>query len=319
MILRKLLFVALVVSLFLGVVSSAPSHAQATPIRVGSKPFTENILLAHIIMIALQNAGYNVADQTSLGDTTVNRQALLNDVIDVYPEYTGTALTNFYGDLEWVTIPDGTVRDGYLSYATVSSLDAAIFDMIWLRPAPANNTFAIVVTQEFAETNSLVTMEDFARYISEGGEIYLAASEDFLLRPDALPAFEKTYGFQIPGEKMLVIAGAFPNLTEQALHEGVNGITASFAFSTDALIKEYNLVVLTDTLFAQPIYQPAAVFRGSIVRENPQIVAILNPIFATLDDATLQTLNAQVEVEGKTAADVAREYLIQEGFIEEEE
>jgi osmoprotectant transport system substrate-binding protein len=109
-------------------------------------------------------------------------------------------------------------------------------------------------------------MEDFADYINSGGDIYMAASEDFLFRPDALPAFEYTYDFNVDGTHMFVIAQAFPTLTEQALVDGINGINASFALSTDALIQHYDLVLLEDTLGAQPVFQPTPVFRGDVLR-----------------------------------------------------
>ncbi len=310
------LVIILVITQVLPVQQPASTHAQSAPIRVSSKNFTESYILAYLVMIPLEEAGYQVEDMTDFGDTNANREALLGNQVDVYVEYTGTALTNFFPS---TTFDDVTFRDAYFTYASVSSLDASMNDIIWLHPAPGNNTFAIVVTRDFADEHGLATMEDFAAYVNDGGEIYMAASEDFLFRPDALPAFESAYNFDVDGTQMFVINQAFPTLTEQALVDGVNGINASFAFSTDALIQHYDLVLLEDTLGSQPVFQPTPIFRGNVIRENPEITRILNPIFKTLDSETLQTLNKQVDVDGLSPREVAQRYLDDNGLLVDEE
>ena len=143
------------------------------PIVVGSKQFTEQIVLGKVIIQALENAGYEVEDRTNLGGTAVNRDALEAGEIDVYPNYNGTAISNWYRDIPWAqeSIPEGTSGDAYASYATVSALDAAIFDLVWLRPAPANNTYALAVTRAWSEENGVTTMPQFAEYVNDGGEV----------------------------------------------------------------------------------------------------------------------------------------------------
>ena len=310
--------VPILLVLLLIIIPISSTRAQSGPIRVGSKDFTESRILAYMIILKLEDAGFEVEDKTNFGDTNANREALQGSVIDVYPEYTGTAISNFYNTIEWLEIPEELLYDDYGSYAFVSSLDAALYDILWLNPSPANNTFAIALTRDFSEEHNIVTMEDFAEYVNSGGEIYLAADEDFLLRPDALPAFEETYHFSLDGTQMFVIANAFPSITERALADGVNGINASHAFSTDGLIDALDLVILEDTLQAQPIYNPVAVFRGEVVRNNPEIISLLNPIFASLDDETLRELNAQVDVDELDPSAVALDYLIENDFLGED-
>jgi len=295
--------------------AASPTPSQSGPVRVGSKPFAENIILAKMILLTLKNAGIPIEDHTSLGNSDVNRQALLAGQIDAYPEYTGTAITNFFLGTDWVTIPTEAIHDAYKSFVTVNNLDAAINDLVWLQPAPANNTFAIVITEDFSTANHMTTMSDFADYVDSGGEVMLAANEDFVNRPDALPAFETYYGFTLERSQILVITGAPPAMTEQGLAQGVNGINASMAYSTDGALSAYNFVVLSDDLNAQPIYQPAPVFRGEVIRAYPQIPQLLNPIFASLDDATLRGLNLRVDVNGEDAEAVALDYLTTKGFI----
>lgn len=310
---RKLLSIILVVMVLFGSFSFVA--AQDSPIRVGSKQFTEQIVLGQIILAALEDAGFAVEDRTNLGSTQVNRDSLINGEIDVYAEYTGTALFNYFNDVEWVNIPQEAYGDRVMGYALASSLDAVINDLIWLQPPPANNTYAFAVTSDFAEANDIYTASDFADYVNDGGEVYMATGDEFAQRPDGIPAFESTYGFDLTEDQLLIISNATPAQTEQALNEGANNVNVAMAYATDGALMAYNFVVLEDPLGAQPIYAPTPVFRGEVIRANPEIAGILNPIFAVLDNVTLQTLNARVEVDGEEPAAVARSWLTEMGFI----
>lgn len=310
---KKYLGILLVLTIALG--SFGFVAAQDDPIRVGSKQFTEQIVLGQIIVAALQDAGYTVEDRTNLGSTQVNRDALVNGEIDVYAEYTGTALYNYFSDVEWADIPDEAYNDRDLGYALVSSYDAAMNDLVWLEPTPANNTYAFAVTSAFAEENNVYTAMDLADYVNSGGEIYLATGDEFAQRPDGVAAFEQAYGFDLTEDQMLIIAAGTPAQTEQALNEGANNVNMAMAYATDGALKAYDFVVLEDPLGAQPIYAPTPVIRGEVIRENPEIAGILNPIFRALDNVALQTLNAQVEVDGENPQAVAEAWLTENGFI----
>ncbi len=312
---QKKFLILLVFVLSLGTFGSVVS-AQDDAIRVGSKQFTEQIVLGQIILVSLEDAGYTVEDRTNLGSTQVNRDALVNGEIDVYAEYTGTALYNYFNDVEWANIPDDAYGNRELGYAIVSSYDAAVNDLIWLEPTPANNTYAFAVTSEFAEENDIYSALDLADYVNSGGDVYMATGDEFAQRPDGIAAFEQAYGFDLVEEQLLIIAGGTPAQTEQALNEGSNGVNFAMAYATDGALQAYNFVVLEDPLGAQPVYAPTPVFRGEILRENPEIAGILNPIFRSLDNVTLQGLNAAVEVDGENPAEVARGWLADNGFID---
>ena len=302
------------IALLMGVFSTA-AFAQDDPISIGSKQFTEQIVLGQIMLAALEDAGYAVEDRTNLGSTQVNRDALVNGEIDIYAEYTGTALYNYFNDVEWADIPDDAYNDRDLGYALVSSFDAAINDLVWLEPTPANNTYAFAVTRAFAEENDIFSAMDFADYVNAGGEVYLATGDEFAQRPDGVPAFENTYGFDLTEDQMLIIAGGTPAQTEQALNEGANNVNVAMAYATDGALMAYDFVVLEDPLGAQPIYAPTPVIRGELLRANPEIAGILNPIFRSLDNVALQTLNSRVEVDGENPTDVATSWLSENGFI----
>ena len=312
---RKSISLLFVVALLLSVFGASVS-AQDESIRVGSKQFTEQIVLGQIILVALDDAGFAVEDRTNLGSTQVNRDALVNGEIDVYAEYTGTALYNYFSDVEWTNIPTDAYGDRILGYSLVSSYDAAINDLVWLEPTPANNTYAFAVTSEFAEENGIFSALDLADYVNAGGEVYMATGDEFAQRPDGIAAFEETYGFDLTEDQLLIIAGGTPAQTEQALNEGANNVNMAMAYATDGALQAYNFVVLEDPFGAQPIYAPTPVFRGEVIRANPEIAGILNPIFRSLDNVTLQTLNARVEVDGENPADVAASWLAESGFIE---
>jgi osmoprotectant transport system substrate-binding protein len=217
---RRFMSLLVLVAMVFGVFS-ATAVAQDEPISIGSKQFTEQIVLGQIMLAALEDAGYAVEDRTNLGSTQVNRDALVNGEIDIYAEYTGTALYNYFSDVDWAEIPEDAYGARELGYALVSSYDAAIYDLIWLEPTPANNTYAFAVTAEFAEENNMYSALDLADYVNAGGEVYMATGDEFAQRPDGIPAFEETYGFDLTEDQLLIIAGGTPAQTEQALNEGL--------------------------------------------------------------------------------------------------
>ena len=296
-------------ALFLG----APGLAQSDPIQVGSKPNTENLVLGQLILLTLENAGLPVEDRTNLGSSQVTRAALESGEIDTYAEYTGTAISNYF---RGVDIPAGVTQDAGALYELVSELDLERNNLVWLEPSPANNTFSLAVTRAFAEENGLATAADLAEYINAGNEVVLATNDEFAGRPDGLAAYEGTYGFELSDDQLVVIAGASSAQTEQALAEGVNDVNVAMAYSTDGALVAYDFVVLSDPQGAQPVFEPAPVFRQEVVEANPQIPDLLNPVFSSLTNEVLQELNARVDVDGESPADVAQDYLQASGFTE---
>ena len=286
--------------------------AQTDPVRVGSKQFTESIVLAKLIVYALEDAGFSVDDRSPLGGTDVNRSALVNAEIDVYPEYTGTALGLFFPEREF---PEGLTRDAEESYEHLREIDRELNDLVWLAPAPANNTYGFAVTRDFAEEHGLETMEDFAAYVNAGGEVMMASGDEFAQRPDGIQAFEELYGFDLQDDQLLIIAAGTPAQTLQALAEGASDTNVAMTFATVGAVVAYDFVVLTDPLGAQPIFNPTPVFRADVIDANPEIADILNPIFTSLTNEVLQELNARVEVDGENPDEVAREFLREHGFV----
>lgn len=162
-------------------------------------------------------------------------------------------------------------------------LDAEQNKLIWLTPAPANNTWTIAVRQDVAEKNKLTSLADLSRYLKEGGTFKLAASAEFIERADALPAFEKAYDFKLDQDQLLSLAGGDTAVTIKAAAQQTSGVNAAMAYGTDGPVAALGLQTLSDPQGVQPIYAPAPVVRESVLKEYPQMAQWLQPVFASLD------------------------------------
>ena len=232
-------------------VGCAPGGGGKGPIVVGSKIDTEGALLANMILLMLQDADFEVVDKSEFGPTQIVRTALLSGEIDMYPEYTGNGAFFF-------NMTDSDVwKDAKAGYEMVKQLDLEQNDVVWLVPAPANNTWAIAVPRDLAESEDLVTLQDFADYVNGGGYVKLAGSEEFVTSEVALPAFQKAYGFQLTQDQLLTLSGGNTAQTEQAAAQGTDGVNAAMAYGTDGSLSALNLVVLEDPLGAQPLHLPS--------------------------------------------------------------
>ena len=283
------------------------------PITIGSKIDVEGPVLGYVIAAVLEDAGFEVVDRMRTGATDVVRRALIVGEIDAYPEYTANALTVFYADEQ---IDPSVLTDARETYEHAARLDLEAENIVWLAPAPANNTWAIAVPRAFADDNSIRTLEDWAAYINDGGDVKVAGSQEFFDRDDAMPGFELEYGFSLSSAQKVSLATGDTAVTAKAAAEGTDGVNAAMVYGTDGTIAALDLFVLADPLGVQPIYQPAPIFRGEVIDEYPEIADLLEPVFAKLDLETLQTLNAQVALEGQDAQEVAEAWLSGEGFIE---
>lgn len=284
--------------------------AQSRPIVVGSKLDPEAQILGQMILQTLKHAGLPVTDKTSLGDTGVLRKAILAGEVDIYPEYTGNAVYFFPA----AKISAKQAGNPAQIYKLARDLDAKQ-GVTWLKPANVNNTWVVAVPEAFAKSARLQSLSDLARYVKGGGKLKVAGSPEFFNRPDTFPAFEKAYGFKLSNAQKLVLAGATPAQTQQAAAQGANGVNAAMAYGTDGTLSALNMVALQDPKGAQAVYQPSPIARAATLRAYPQVSALLEKTFATLDAKTMQRLNGEVSLEGKTPAAVATEYLTSKGLL----
>jgi len=302
----------LVVLLALGFVLPGCTGANVMgkgPVTVGSKIDTEGALLSQMIILMLRENGFDVVDKSQFGATSVVRKAIISGELDIYPEYTGNGAF-FFGEEDspvWKNAAQG--------YARVKELDKAQNNIIWLTPAPANNTWAIAVPKDLASQEKLTSLDDFAAYVNRGGRVKLIGSEEFVTSPAALPAFQQAYGFTLQQSQLLVVSSGDTAQTEKAAAQGTDGVNAAMAYGTDGALSAFNLVILSDPKGVQPVYEPAPIIRGEVYDRYPEIGTILAPVFEGLDLVTLQALNGQIAVAGVNAASVAGDYLTGKGFL----
>ncbi len=270
---------------------------------VASKIDTEGALLGSLIVAVLRAAGLAVEARLQLGPTRILRQALLSGAIDLYPEYTGNGAQFFAraGDPVW--------HDAASAFATVRQLDLARNALVWLAPAPADNGWGIAMPHALAAGESIATLDDFARFANAGSRLRLAASVEFVESADALPAFEHAYGFRLRQQQLLMLAGGDTAATLRAAAEGLSGINAAMSYGTDGALSTLGLVLLADPRHAQIVFQPAPVIRQAALAEHPEVAGSLAPLFASLDRATLQQLNARIAGQGENPSEVAASYL----------
>jgi len=299
------LFAVMAFALVLGV-SPVPA---ADKVVVASKIDTEGALLGNMIILMLERNGISTENKTEFGPTPMVRKAIAAGQIDLYPEYTGNGAFFF-------SLPDDPLwKNAGKGYEKVKQLDMEKNKVVWLTPAPANNTWAIAGRKDVVEKYKVYTLEDFARFINEGGQVRLAGSEEFVNSAAALPAFQNAYGFQLRKDQLLTLSGGNTAQTEKAAAQGVNGVNFAMAYGTDGQLAALGLVILEDTRGVQPVYEPAPIVRKEVLDRHPEIASILEPVFKSLDLMTLQTLNARIQVEGLDAKQVAESYLKEKGFL----
>lgn len=293
-------------SLLLG---SLPALAQTPAVRVSSKIDTEGSLLGNMIIQALEAQGIKTENKLQLGATPILRGAITAGEIDIYPEYTGNGAF-FFADEK-----NPAWKNSAAGYALVKKLDADKNNLVWLTPAPANNTWAIALRKDVAEKNKVASLADLGPWLSRGGQFKLAASAEFIERSDALPAFQTAYSFKLNNAQLLTLAGGDTTATIKAAAQKTSGVNAAMVYGTDGAIAALGLVVLQDPQGIQPVYAPAPLIRAATLAQQPRIKAILEPVFLSLNGPTLQALNAKIAVEGQDAKKVSADYLRAKGFI----
>lgn len=271
---------------------------------VGSKEFTEQLILCHLTSRALTSVGAKVESKCGLtGDGA--RKALEAKKIDMYWEYTGTG---------WLSILQQTepIADPEKLYQAVSSMDLEKNGIHWLEPAPANNTYAISVLPSTQKEKNVYTLSDFARLVRQDPQsATLCLGSEFATRDDGLPGLEKRYDFKLPEDSIVLIDG-------QASYEAVSsGKSCKFgqAFATDGRIEALGLGLLKDDKGFFPIYNPSLTMTGAAYERNPAIAEVFAPISAKLTTEELQKLNALVDIDGQDPAKVASEWLVAQGFV----
>lgn len=266
-------------------------------ITIGSKNFTENIILAHMMADLIEaRTGLNVDRKVNLGGSNVAWKALLNNEIQLYPDYTGTIVANYYQE------ETGTSGETLDKARELLKQD----NLTFTDPFGFNNTYTLAVKKETAEKYGLKTFSDLAKVAEE---LILGCEFEFLDRPDGLPGLKETYGMNFKNA-----VGMDHGIMYRSLVEGE--VDVIDAFATDGQIKVHGLVILEDDKSFFPPYDAGALIRNDILEKYPEIESALNELGGVMSESDMQALNAKVDEEGLKAEVVAREFLAEKGLIE---
>jgi osmoprotectant transport system substrate-binding protein len=267
-------------------------------ISVGAKNFTEELILGEIYAQVLEHNGFTVARKLNLGGTDIAMAALRRGEIDLYPEYTGTALLT--------QLKEQPIADGKKIYAIVKAAYHEKYGLTWLDPAPANNTQALATTGSIAAKYHLRTLSQLA---VAAPQLRLGAIPEFLKRSDGLPGLQRAYGGFRFKETRLIDIG----LKYKALLIGYVDVVV--AFGTDGEIVGEGLTVFADDKHFWPAYNVAPVVRDQTLKTYPAIANQLNKIAPFLTDAVMRSLNDEVAGKPKReAGDVAHDFVKTHGL-----
>ncbi len=279
-------------------------------LTVGSKDFTEQLLLGEMLVQSFEAAGASVTNKVDLGGTVVNREALLAGEIDTYAEYNGTGwtvhLAREYAD---VTEADGTVDPTKLTEA-VAEADLAENDIVWLGQSPFNDTYGFASSPDLLDDGAPFTMNSMAAYLEANPDATVCLESEFPVRPDGLILFEQGTGYTIPQSQIKI-------LDTGIIYTDTRDGNCDFGevFTTDGRIGGLGLNLVEDPGM-MIVYNVAITMPNDVYQQNTAAFdTIAAELFAPLDNATMTELNRRIDIDGESAADVAADFLKQQGLI----
>lgn len=270
---------------------SSKGGAEDSVIRIGSKDFTENMIVGELYALALEDAGYEVERNFSIAGSLIHT-SITSDEIDLYPEYTGTGLLSVL-KMDMITDPQEV-------YDTVKKEYDEQFQLTWLDYSKANDGQGLVIRTAVAEKYQIKTITDLQK---NADQIRFASQGEFDERDDGLPALEKVYGkFDWKSSKI------YDNgLKYEVLSNDEADVAPAYTTEGQLVnVDEYTL--LEDDQQVWPPYNLAPVVQNDLLESKPEIAEILNKVNASLDTATVTELNAKVDVEKEELEEVAAAY-----------
>ena len=279
------------------------ARLEGVSLTVGSKDFTENILVGEMLVQALANEGADVTSQTNLGGTSVARDALLNDEIDVYPEYTGTGWTVHLGN------PNPS-QDPEELFTVTSEMDMEENDIKWVGRSPFNDTYGFAANGDLAEQEGGFDFDSMAAYLEENPDTTVCMETEFPDRPDGLVLWEEATGYKIPQSQIQI-------LDTGLIYTETSDGNCDFGevFTTDGRIQALNLELVEDP-GVMILYNLSFTYQNEVYTEHAEVYdELADTIFEPLDETKMAELNAQVDVEGLSVEQVAESYLEEIGVL----
>lgn len=260
-------------------------------IKVGSKDFTENLIVAELYALALEDEGYKVERLPNISGSLIH-QSLISNEIDLYPEYTGTGLLSILGQpLE---------TDPQKVYQTVKDAYKEKFQVTWLDYSKANDGQGLVIRTDIAEKLGITSISELQKHAAE---LRFASQGEFDQRDDGIPGLTKTYGvFNWKSSKV------YDNSLKYSVLEN-DEADVTPAYTTEGqLVNKAKFTLLEDDKQFWPPYNLAPVVRDQVLKDNPKLAEVLNKVSASLDTETITKLNARVDVDGENYSSVARDF-----------
>jgi osmoprotectant transport system substrate-binding protein len=286
--------------------SLAAIDLSGAKFRVGSKEFTENILLGEIAVQALRATGADVGGLSSITGSTNVRTALTAGEVDMYWDYTGTGWT-VYLKRE----PSAAPKDSQQLYEAVAQADAAN-GVAWLPPAPLNNTYALAGNAEVVQRLGVRSLSDYAALANrDPSSAKVCAAAEFLTRDDGWPGLQRAYGFTSPANGVAEVELSL--IAPQV--KGGQACSFGEVTSTDGAVAANDLVVLRDDKRFFVLYNAALTVRQSVLDQNPRLRDVFAPVSAALTDDVVRRLNERIDVGGELPDKVAESFLKEKGFI----
>ncbi|TXL88941.1 glycine betaine ABC transporter substrate-binding protein [Streptomyces sp. IB2014 016-6] len=279
---------------------------KGASLTVTSKNFSENIILGQMIGLIFKAAGAEVLDRTNLPGSISAREAIVKGDADAMYEYTGTAWITYLGNAK-------PIVDSGEQWTAVRDADRS-HDVSWLSPSTLNNTYSLGISKQNNAKYKLKTMSDVAALSKkEPGAVTICVENEFASRDDGLPGMVKAYGMNIPASSVQKMdAGIIYTQVSKS-----NSCLVGEVFTTDGRIKSLDLDTVSDDKRFFPNYNAAPVIHSSTYEKYPEIADLLDPLSKRLNTGIAQELNAKVDVDGQDPHEVAKDWLIEEGFIKE--
>lgn len=270
--------------------SGGTTSKSSAPVTIGSKDFTENLIVAEVYALALEDNGVKVNRKFNIGSSVIH-QALTSGQIDLYPEYTGTGLLSI--------LKHAMVTDPNEVYKIDKDEYKKKFNVVWLNASPANDSQGLVITKAATDKYGIKTITDLQK---NADNIRFASQGEFDQRDDGLPALTKAYGtFKFKAEAVYDNSLKYKILSDDKADLAV-------AYTTEGQLVDPKYVVLDDDKHVWPPYNLAPVVKQSALDKNPDITKILNQVSALIDTKTITKLNAKVDVDKQEYEDVAKDY-----------
>ncbi len=268
-------------------------------VKLGSKSFTEQLIISNIMDQFLESKGVKVnTDMLGLGSTALVHQAIVNGEIDLYCEYTGTGLTTI--------LKEPIIVDPDECYQRVKTEYKSKFDLVWLKPLGYSSTWVLVMRKDRADQLGVKRISDLKQHADT---LRFGTEQTFLTREDGYPGLKQAYGFEFKNVKAMEGSG----LMYMALSE--DNLDVVTGYGTDGQIAALNLVALEDDRSFFPPYDAVPVVRSELLEKIPDIENILNQLAGRITTEAMSAMCNQVDGESKEPKQVASEWLQREGLV----